>query len=185
LGAPGVIGVIQATETIGLLTGIGQPLIGRFLIYDALNMKFRAAGAEGSDCPVCGTIRPSPSSSTTTSSAALSGAGPRGRSDRECNRDHPGRAEEEADAGETPFIPSGCASPTSTRSTIPARRSSRWASCRAATRSAEDRQIVAQCKMGGRSAKAQDFLKTVGFTTRPELLKGGFWSGSTRSIPAS
>ena len=33
---PGVIGVIQATEAIKLITGIGEPLIGRFLIYDAL-----------------------------------------------------------------------------------------------------------------------------------------------------
>ena len=34
---PGVIGVIQATEAIKLITGIGEPLIGRFLIYDALH----------------------------------------------------------------------------------------------------------------------------------------------------
>src|SRR5215510_14785096 len=38
---PGIIGVIQATESIKLVTGIGEPLIGRFLIYDALKMKFR------------------------------------------------------------------------------------------------------------------------------------------------
>ena len=39
---PGVIGVIQATEAIKLLTGIGEPLIGRFLIYDALRSASRA-----------------------------------------------------------------------------------------------------------------------------------------------
>ena len=38
---PGIIGVIQATETIKLILGIGEPLIGRFLIYDALRMRFR------------------------------------------------------------------------------------------------------------------------------------------------
>src|SRR5437867_963697 len=38
---PGVIGTIQATEAIKLIMGIGEPLIGRFLIYDALRMKFR------------------------------------------------------------------------------------------------------------------------------------------------
>ncbi|HEY7189128.1 MAG TPA: molybdopterin-synthase adenylyltransferase MoeB, partial [Vicinamibacterales bacterium] len=38
---PGIIGVIQATESIKILTGIGEPLIGRFLIYDALKMRFR------------------------------------------------------------------------------------------------------------------------------------------------
>lgn len=38
---PGVIGVLQATEVIKLLLGIGKPLIGRLLQYDALNVKFR------------------------------------------------------------------------------------------------------------------------------------------------
>src|SRR6195952_2796189 len=38
---PGVIGVIQATEAIKLIAGIGEPLIGRFMIYDALRMRFR------------------------------------------------------------------------------------------------------------------------------------------------
>src|SRR6187551_3044156 len=53
---PGIIGVIQATESIKLLTGIGQPLIGRFLIYDALNMKFRELKLrKDPECPVCGT----------------------------------------------------------------------------------------------------------------------------------
>src|SRR5262245_14508539 len=38
---PGIIGLIQATETIKLILGVGEPLIGRFLIFDALRMKFR------------------------------------------------------------------------------------------------------------------------------------------------
>jgi sulfur-carrier protein adenylyltransferase/sulfurtransferase len=38
---PGVIGVLQATEAVKLILGIGKPLIGRLLQYDALNMKFR------------------------------------------------------------------------------------------------------------------------------------------------
>jgi len=53
---PGVIGVIQATEAIKLITGIGEPLIGRFLIYDALRMRFRELKLKKDpDCPVCGT----------------------------------------------------------------------------------------------------------------------------------
>src|SRR6266542_3528770 len=53
---PGVIGVIQATESIKLITGIGEPLIGRFLIYDALRMHFRELKLrKDPDCPVCGT----------------------------------------------------------------------------------------------------------------------------------
>jgi adenylyltransferase/sulfurtransferase len=38
---PGVIGVIQATETIKLIVGKGEPLVGRLLMYDSLAMKFR------------------------------------------------------------------------------------------------------------------------------------------------
>ena len=53
---PGVIGTIQATEAIKLIMGIGEPLIGRFLIYDALRMKFRELKLKKDpDCPVCGT----------------------------------------------------------------------------------------------------------------------------------
>ena len=53
---PGIIGVIQATETIKLIIGVGEPLVGRFLIYDALKMKFRELKLrKDPDCPVCGT----------------------------------------------------------------------------------------------------------------------------------
>src|SRR6202167_4370612 len=53
---PGIIGVIQATEAIKLIAGIGEPLIGRFLIYDALKMRFRELKLKKDpDCPVCGT----------------------------------------------------------------------------------------------------------------------------------
>ena len=52
---PGLIGMIQATETIKLIAGIGEPLIGRFVIYDALRMRLREiALARDPDCPVCG-----------------------------------------------------------------------------------------------------------------------------------
>jgi adenylyltransferase/sulfurtransferase len=52
---PGIIGTIQATEAIKLILGIGQPLIGRFLIYDALRMRFRDIVLKRDpDCPVCG-----------------------------------------------------------------------------------------------------------------------------------
>src|SRR5499433_993744 len=53
---PGLIGVIQATETVKLIMGIGEPLIGRFLIYDALRMRFGELKLrKDPDCPVCGT----------------------------------------------------------------------------------------------------------------------------------
>ena len=53
---PGLVGVIQATETIKLILGIGQPLIGRLLLVDALSMNFRTLKLrKNPDCPVCGT----------------------------------------------------------------------------------------------------------------------------------
>ena len=56
---PGVIGTIQATETIKLILGAGSPLIGRFLIYDAWRMRFREIHLpRDPDCPVCG-VNPS------------------------------------------------------------------------------------------------------------------------------
>ena len=52
---PGIVGTIQATEAIKLILGIGEPLIGRFLIYDALKMRFRELKLQKDpECPVCG-----------------------------------------------------------------------------------------------------------------------------------
>jgi sulfur-carrier protein adenylyltransferase/sulfurtransferase len=52
---PGAIGTIQATETVKLLLGIGEPLIGRLLLYDALGMSFREMKLrKDPNCPVCG-----------------------------------------------------------------------------------------------------------------------------------
>ena len=52
---PGVIGTIQATEAIKLILGVGEPLVGRFLIYDALRMRFRELKLRRDpECPVCG-----------------------------------------------------------------------------------------------------------------------------------
>lgn len=53
---PGVIGLIQATEAVKLLLGIGEPLIGRLLTYDALGMRFREVRLRRDPkCPLCGT----------------------------------------------------------------------------------------------------------------------------------
>ncbi len=136
---PGVIGVIQATEAIKLLSGIGQPLIGRFLIYDALNMKFRELKLRRDpDCPVCGThptvtklidydqfcgiVQPAQdhSAGATVSATEIT----------------PGRAEEEARRRRDAVHPRRArAQRVPDQQDRRARRSSRSASCRAATRS--------------------------------------------------
>jgi adenylyltransferase/sulfurtransferase len=52
---PGIIGSIQAMETIKLILGVGEPLIGRLLLFDALKLSFRELKlAKDPDCPVCG-----------------------------------------------------------------------------------------------------------------------------------
>ncbi len=52
---PGVLGALQATEAIKLITGAGRPLIGRLLTYDALELRFQEFKVERRpDCAVCG-----------------------------------------------------------------------------------------------------------------------------------
>jgi len=52
---PGTVGLIQATETVKLILGIGEPLIGRLVLYDALAMRFRELKLRRNpECPVCG-----------------------------------------------------------------------------------------------------------------------------------
>lgn len=53
---PGLIGLIQATEAIKLIIGKGDPMIGRLLLFNALDMKFREVKLQKDpECPVCGT----------------------------------------------------------------------------------------------------------------------------------
>jgi len=55
---PGTIAMIQATEAIKMLTGMGRSLVGRFLRYDALNMQFRELKLrKDPTCPMCGPNR--------------------------------------------------------------------------------------------------------------------------------
>ena len=173
---PGIIGVIQATESIKLITGIGEPLIGRFLIYDALRMKFRELKLKKDpECPVCGTnptvtklIDYDQFCGITPAHATENAGG--SVSDWEIT---PVELKKKIDAGETPFI-------------LDVREPNEYQINRIAGSTLiplgelprryqelpRDREIVAQCKMGGRSAKAMDFLKTVGFTNVKNL-KGG------------
>ena len=171
---PGVIGVIQATETIKLILGVGEPLIGRFMIYDALKMRFRELTLrKDPDCPVCGThptvthlidyeqfcgVTPaSPEPSAVNSATEITAVELKLRLDRgdaltivdvrEVNEYQINRI-----AGSL-LMPLG---------DVPKRYPELNPS----------HEIVVQCKMGVRSAKAADFLRSVGFT-RVLNLKGG------------
>ena len=52
---PGLVGSIQATETIKLILGAGESLVGRLLLIDALSMEFRSVKLRrNKECPLCG-----------------------------------------------------------------------------------------------------------------------------------
>jgi adenylyltransferase/sulfurtransferase len=52
---PGIIGTIQATEAIKLILGVGDPLVGKLLVFDALRMRFRELRLpKDPECPICG-----------------------------------------------------------------------------------------------------------------------------------
>jgi adenylyltransferase/sulfurtransferase len=175
---PGVIGVIQATEAIKLIAQIGEPLIGRFLIYDALRMRFRELKLKKDpDCPVCGAhptvtklidyeqfcgLRPAAETSTvnqsqTSSSLEITATELKKRLDRgDKLRIIDVREPNEWQINRIPgaeLIPLG---------EIPRRYAELD----------PEEELVMQCKVGARSAKAADFLRSVGFK-RVLNLKGG------------
>jgi len=174
---PGIIGVIQATEAIKLMLGIGEPLIGRFLIYDALKMKFRELKLrKDSECPVCGTnptvtklidyeqfcgIRPEPQ-------AAASGATT--VSEWEIT---PVELKQKLDAGEKPFILDVREPNEYQINKIPGSTLIPLGELPRRYQELDpEREIVAHCKMGGRSAKAVEYLRSVGFK-KIKNLRGG------------
>ena len=173
---PGVIGVIQATESIKLITGIGEPLIGRFLIYDALRMRFRELKLrKDPDCPVCGThptvkklidyeqfcgLRPAaPETDTVSASNGLEISAvelkrclDRGDRLRIIDVREPNEYQINRIPG-SDLIPLG---------EIPRRYAELD----------PQEETVVLCKMGARSAKAADFLRSVGFK-QVSNLRGG------------
>lgn len=51
---PGIIGVMMATEAIKYILGIGEPLIGRLILYEALGMTYREMKTvKDKECPLC------------------------------------------------------------------------------------------------------------------------------------
>ena len=185
---PGVIGTIQATEAIKLITGIGEPLVGRFLIYDALRMKFRELKLKKDpDCPVCGTnptvtelidyeqfcgvapAAPEVAVNTSTSNETETDVNELKRKIdakedfflldvREPNEFQIGRI-----PGST-LIPLG---------EVPQR----------VNEIPRDKEIVVHCKMGGRSAKAAAFLRQQGYKNVKNL-KGGILDWSDKIDPS-
>lgn len=176
---PGIIGVIQATETIKLILGVGEPLIGRFLIYDALRMRFRELKLrKDAECPVCGTnptvtqlidyeqfcgVAPHQVAAAAAASASSSGANALTATElkAELDRGEPlvildVREPQEYQINKIPgsvLIPLG---------DLPKRY----------VELDPNTAIVSQCKSGVRSAKAQELLRSKGFTNVRNLTGG-------------
>jgi adenylyltransferase/sulfurtransferase len=176
---PGIIGMIQATEAMKLILGVGEPLIGRFLIYDALKMRFRELKLrKDPDCPVCGThptvtglidyeqfcgVRPEPAVTQVASGGTVS-------NEWEIT---PVELKRRMDAGETLQIVDVREPNEYQINKIPGTTLIPLGELPRRYQELDlDREIILHCKMGGRSAKAQDFLRTVGVTDTKNL-KGG------------
>ena len=180
---PGLIGVIQATEVIKLILGKGVPLIGRLLLVDALEMKFRELKLrKNPECPICG---PNATIHALIDYDQFCGIGPEpppppGLSEYEID---PVELKKKMDRGDDFFlldvrephevdicqIPGSYLIPLGQ---VPARASE--------LNSADD--IIVYCRSGQRSGKAVDFLRKTGFR-KVKNLKGGIlaWSDKVDS----
>ena len=177
---PGLVGTIQATEAIKLITRAGTPLVGRLLLIDALHWRQRLVNVRRDpDCPACGTrvIK------DLTDAEALCAV--------------PAAVPDELDAvfGSVPEVEpaelSARLAAGDALDIVDVREPHEWAIARiegarliplAALESrlselSPDREIVVHCKVGGRSAQAVRRLRAAGFT-RVSNLAGGIerWS---------
>ncbi len=174
---PGIIGVVQATEAVKIILGIGETLKGRLLLYDALGMRFRELKLRrDKDCPVCGD-RPTTTSlidyqefcgvkPVSTQSMPASGV------------IDPVEVKRKMDSGDT-FLLLDVREPHEYQiakisgsmliplGQLPARLNELD----------KNAEIVAHCKMGGRSQQAVDLLKQQGFTNVRNMTGGiNAWS---------
>lgn len=168
---PGLVGVMQATEAIKLILGAGEPLIGRLLLVDALAMRFRELKLrKNPDCPACGTH---PTIKALIDYNEFCGI--RGE-EKPVETQIPSITVEELkqlrDAGKEPFL-------------LDVREPHEYQICnlgghliplndlpKRVNELDSSREIVVHCKMGGRSAKAVDFLRQSGFTKVKNLTGG-------------
>ena len=177
---------IQATEAIKLILGAGEPLVGRLLLYDALQMRFRELKLRRDpDCPVCGdhpTIHALIDYDQFCGVVARRSAPAR----RARRAGDDGRGAEGEDRSRRRLLPARRARAPRV-SDLPDRRVDADPARRAAARLARARsrraEIVVHCKFGARSAKAVALLQERGFT-RVQNLKGGILAWIDRVDPS-
>ena len=181
---PGLVGVIQATETIKLILGKGSPLIGRLLVVDALNMHFRELKLrKNSACPVCGAH---PTVTRLINYEQFCGVTPARKEENAVKNGVPQitvtELKQRMDAGEDVFIldvrePFEYQIANIGGTLIPQGQ--------VPQRLAEidrDREIVVHCKAGGRSQRIAEFLKQAGYP-KVANLAGGILAWSDQVDP--
>jgi adenylyltransferase/sulfurtransferase len=169
---PGVIGTIQATEAIKLITGIGEPLIGRLILYDALAMRFRELKLRRNpECPVCG---PNPSVTELIDYEQFCGILPEVANVSTQNEITPAELAELLQQPDRPFLLDvrnpyevAIASIPGTDLVIPVDQlPERINELDTA------REMVVYCRSGARSGRAVDLLKRAGFRKVKNLTGG-------------
>ncbi len=178
---PGLVGTIQATEVLKMILGIGEPLVGRLLLIDALSMQFRALKVrKNPDCPICGEH---PTLSGLIDYDAFCGIAPAASNGQKVEALVPEMTVQELkarmDRGDAPFVldvrkPHEVAIASLSAPLIPLDELPRRLGDLEAYR---DKEIVVHCRSGVRSAEAVRLLQEAGFRY-PINLKGGIlaWS---------
>jgi adenylyltransferase/sulfurtransferase len=171
---PGLVGVIQATETIKLILGKGSPLIGRLLLVDALNMRFRELKLrKNPECPVCGSH---PTVTQLIDYQQFCGIVPATKEEIAVKNGIPqitvAELKRRIDAGEDLFILdvrepfeyqiANIGGKLIPQNEVPQRLSE----------IDRDREIVVQCKSGARSQRIAEFLKQSGYPDVVNLAGG-------------
>jgi len=180
---PGTVGLIQATETVKLILGIGEPLIGRLVLYDALAMRFRELKLRRNpECPVCGDH---PSITRLIDYQEFCGIPNQQHQDAPMEGDIDAtEVKSKIDRGDR-FVLIDVREPHEYQiCNIPQAKLIPLGDLpkRVNELNSAD-EIVAHCKSGMRSAKAVDFLKQAGFK-KVRNMKGGILAWSDKVDPS-
>jgi adenylyltransferase/sulfurtransferase len=180
---PGLVGVIQATEVIKLILGQGDPLIGRLLLVDSLGMRFRELKLrKNPDCPVCGTH---PTVTALIDYEQFCGIQPAAAPDAKLvngiEQIDVTTFKQERDAGKDYFLLDVREPHEFKIAQIGGYLLPLGDLQKRVGELDKDREIVAQCKSGGRSQKAAEFLQQAGFKVKN--LAGGILAWSEQIDP--
>src|SRR5690349_2993431 len=180
---PGIIGLIQATEAVKLILGVGEPLVGRLLLYDALAMRFRELKLRRNpECPVCGD---NPTITELIDYQQFCGIPNQAHEPVATEGDiDPVEVKSKIDRGD-PFVLIDVREPHEYQiCRIPYARLIPLGDLPKRVNELDSAdEIVAHCKSGMRSAKAVDFLKQAGFK-KVRNMKGGILAWSDKVDPS-